>query len=275
MRAIYLIASLTLKETMRRRLWVASLLASLAVVGFVFVAKLGASVRAHDPIVQSVVPRITLILGLDVVKFFGSVMAMTLASGAIALEVERGMLYAILYKPVYRYQVVLGKWIGVLAFALVNTLFWTVLLYISVRLMMNRVYLETWRAPLVVLLYPVLFGTLTLFFSTFASMGLTIALSIISAGVAWSEKPMREFGIVFDIDTLLNVANNVRWIVPMNHLRRWVLEEMMVVVPERMLASQRFQAFESPPSGWEIGYVFGYIAVVLALAVLVFGKRDV
>jgi outer membrane biogenesis lipoprotein LolB len=73
----------------------------------------------------------------------------------------------------------------------------------------------------------------------------------------------------------LNIANNVRWIVPMNHLRRWVLEEMMVVVPERMLTSQRFQAFESPPSGWEIGYVFGYIMVVLALALLVFGKRDV
>lgn len=275
MRAVCLIASLTLKETMRRRLWVASLLASLAVVGFVFVAKMGASARAHDPIVQSVVPRITLILGLDVVKFFGSVLAMTLASGVIALEIERGMLYAVLYKPVHRYQVVLGKWIGVLTFALANTLFWTVLLYASVQAMMGRSYWETWRAPLVVLLYPVLFGTLTLFFSTFASMGLTIALSIISAGVAWSEKPMREFGIVFDIDTLLNIANNVRWIVPMNHLRRWVLEEMMVVVPERMLASQRFQAFESPPSGWEIGYVFGYIMVVLALAVLVFGKRDV
>lgn len=275
MRAICLIASLTLKETMRRRLWVASLLASLAVVGFVFVAKLGASVRPNDPIVQSVVPRITLIMGLDVVKFFGSVLAMTLASGAIALEIERGMLYAILYKPVRRYQVVIGKWIGVLAFALMNTLFWAVLLYLSIRLMMGKMYLETWRAPLVVLLYPVLFGTLTLFFSTFASTGLTIALSIMAAGVAWSEKPMREFGIVFDIDTLLRVANNVRWIIPMNHLRRWVLEEMMVIVPERMLASQRFQAFENPPGGWEIGYVFGYIAVVLALAALVFGKRDV
>lgn len=275
MRAICLIASLTLKETMRRRLWVASLLASLAVVGFVFVAKLGASVRPNDPIVQSVVPRITLIMGLDVVKFFGSVLAMTLASGAIALEIERGMLYAILYKPVRRYQVVIGKWIGVLVFALMNTLFWAVLLYLSIRLMMGKMYLETWRAPLVVLLYPVLFGTLTLFFSTFASTGLTIALSIMAAGVAWSEKPMREFGIVFDIDTLLRVANNVRWIIPMNHLRRWVLEEMMVVVPERMLASQRFQAFENPPGGWEIGYVFGYIAVVLTLAALVFGKRDV
>ncbi len=275
MRAIWLIASLTLKETMRRRIWVASLLASLAVVGFVFVAKLGASVRANDPIVQSVVPRITLILGLDVVKFFGSVMAMTLASGAVALEIERGMLYAVLYKPVRRYQVVLGKWIGILSFALLNTLFWAVLLYVCVRLMMGRTYWETWRAPLVVLLYPVLFGTLTLLFSTFASTGLTIALSIIAAGVAWSEKPMREFGIVFDIETLMRVADNVRWIVPMNHLRRWVLEEMAVIVPERMLASQRFQAFETPPGGWEIGYVFGYIAVVLLLAIFVFQKRDV
>jgi ABC-type transport system involved in multi-copper enzyme maturation permease subunit len=274
-RAIWLIALLTLKETMRRRIWVASLLASLAVVGFVFVAKLGASVRPNDPIVQSVVPRITLILGLDVVKFFGSVLAMTLASGAIALEIERGMLYAILYKPLHRYQVVLGKWIGVLVFAVSNTLFWAVLLHVSVWLMMGKTYLETWRAPLVVLLYPVLFGTLTLLFSTFASVGLTIALSIISAGVAWSEKPMREFGIAFDIETLVRMSDNVRWIIPMNHLRRWVLDQMLVIVPERMLASQRFQTFENPPSGWEIGYVFGYIVAALALAVLVFGKRDV
>ncbi len=50
---------------------------------------------------------------------------------------------------------------------------------------------------------------------------------------------------------------------------------MLVIVPERMLASQRFQTFENPPSGWEIGYVFGYIVAALALAVLVFGKRDV
>lgn len=275
MRAILLIAGLTLKETVRRRIWVASVLASLAVIGFVFVAKMGASVRAHDPIVQSVVPRIALILGLDVVKFFGAVMAMTLASGAIALEIERGMLYAVLCKPVRRYQVVVGKWIGILVFSLLNTLFWAALLYASVRLMLGRSYLETWSAPLVVLLYPALFGTLTLFFSTFASTGLTIALSIISAGVAWSEKPMREFGIVFDIETLVNMSNNVRWIIPMNHLRRWVLEELSVVVPERMLVSQRFQAFENAPTGWEVGYVFGYIVVVLLLGVLVFGKRDV
>lgn len=250
-------------------------MASLAVIGFVFVAKLGASVRADNPIVQSIVPRITLILGLDVVKFFGSVMAMTLASGAIALEIERGVLYAVLYKPLRRYQIVLGKWIGVLVFAVLNTLFWGVLLYISVRWMLGKSYWETWRAMLIVLLYPVLFGTLTLFFSTFASTGLTIALSIISAGIAWSEKPMREFGFVFDIPTLIEVANNVRWIVPMNHLRRWVLEEMMVILPERMLASQRFQAFETAPTAWELGYVFGYIAVVLALAIGVFGRRDV
>lgn len=275
MRATLLIAGLTLKEAMRRRIWVASLFASLAVVGFVFVAKLGASVRASDPIVQAVVPRITLILGLDVVKFFGSVMAMTLASGAIALEIERGMLYAVLYKPVRRYQVVLGKWIGTLVFALCNTLFWAALLYLSVRLMMGKSYFETWRAPLVVLLYPVLFGTVTLLFSTFASMGLTIALSIIASGVAWSEKPMREFGILFDVETLVKVANNVRWLIPMNHLRRWVLDQMMVIVPERMLASQRFQAFEQPPTGWEIGYVFAYILTVLLLSILVFGKRDV
>lgn len=275
MRAIYLIACLTLKESVRRRLWIASLMASLAVIGFVFVAKLGASVRADNPIVQSIVPRITLILGLDVVKFFGSVMAMTLASGAIALEIERGVLYAVLYKPLRRYQIVLGKWIGVLVFAVLNTLFWGVLLYISVRWMLGKSYWETWRAMLIVLLYPVLFGTLTLFFSTFASTGLTIALSIISAGIAWSEKPMREFGFVFDIPTLIEVANNVRWIVPMNHLRRWVLEEMMVILPERMLASQRFQAFETAPTAWELGYVFGYIAVVLALAIGVFGRRDV
>lgn len=275
MRAIWLIAALTLKETMRRRLWVASLLASLAVVGFVFLAKLGASVRADDYVVQNVVPRITLILGLDIVKFFGSVMAMTLSSGAIALEVERGMLYAILYKPIRRYHVVLGKWAGILIFATGNTLFWALLLHVSIRLTMGRSFLETWQAVPVVLLYPVLFGTLTLFFSTFASTGLTIALSIISAGIAWSEKPMREFGLVFNIDNLLTASDRIRWIVPMNHLRRWVLEKLEAILPERMMVSQRFQVFENAPTGWEIGYVFAYIVVVLLLGILVFQRRDV
>jgi Cu-processing system permease protein len=52
------------------------------------------------------------VAGLFAVANIASLLAIFMAAGTIAQEVDQGTLYAIVSKPLARWQVVIGKWLG-------------------------------------------------------------------------------------------------------------------------------------------------------------------
>src|SRR5947209_20021060 len=113
MRAIGILAGLTLMEVVRRRLFVLSLIIAL----FFFLASMMPTLfGSRETLVratgqqQPVPVMLAVFLGIPMLKFFGAVEAIALSCGVIAGEAERGLLAVILPKPLGRWQVIIGKW---------------------------------------------------------------------------------------------------------------------------------------------------------------------
>src|SRR5438552_4903818 len=131
MRALFTLAGLTIREALRRRIYVGAFCIALLFLGLLFIPGFASNRRGIqlDPPVQA---SVLALAGLAMIKFFSAVLGITLASGAIATELERGTLYVILSKPLRRWQVVLGKWLGLNGLIVANAALWAALLWLAV-----------------------------------------------------------------------------------------------------------------------------------------------
>src|SRR5215472_5619568 len=68
-------------------------------------------------------------LGLAATSFFGLFIAVFIGIALVAKEVERRSVYSLLSKPIHRYQLVIGKYAGLLVTLTVNVAIMTASLY--------------------------------------------------------------------------------------------------------------------------------------------------
>jgi len=121
MGAIGTIMLLTIRETQRRRiLWVALFMgiAFLAIYGlgfhYIFVeleAEMARGRGSGDRFLP-VIANFLLLTGLYVIHFLVIVLAALLSAGTLSGEIESHTMETLLTKPLQRWQVVLGKWLG-------------------------------------------------------------------------------------------------------------------------------------------------------------------
>jgi len=110
----FAIARLTFLEAWRRKLlWVVVLMGlafcCLFGIGFYFVHRdLGRGGRSADPEVINVL----LIIGLYVVNILTVILAVLTSADTIAGEIASGTIHTIVTKPLRRWEIVLGKWLG-------------------------------------------------------------------------------------------------------------------------------------------------------------------
>src|SRR5438093_9961280 len=89
-------------------------------------------------------------LGLSATSMFGLFIAVFIGIGLVSKEVERRSIYALLAKPIHRYQLVLGKYVGLALTLAVNIsvmalALYLVLIYISWGVAPEMV--RMWDAP--------------------------------------------------------------------------------------------------------------------------------
>lgn len=123
-------------------------------------------------------------LGLAAISIFGVIIAIFIGIGLVSKEIEKRTLYAILSRPVRRWEFILGKYFGLLITLFVNSCLMTVgffagLLYLAQTsyhpFQKNDVYILV--ALYFILLQFVLITSLSLLFSTFSSPILSAVLS--------------------------------------------------------------------------------------------------
>ena len=276
MGAALTIARLTVKEAIRRRF----ILAGILISGFFFLLAF-APIHPHATLIFSAqtMRQITgaemALQGGHMVEFFAFLFAVALASGTISAEVERGVLAVIIPKPIPRVSVYLGKWIGINLFILPCIVIWTAILQWAIARHIGYSIPALWRLIGVMALYPVVFSSLTMLFSSFASHLLSMILPLIMASAAWSEDFLKIFGYGFDIATLKTAAKAVVYIAPLNPMSRWfdkVLSQPILVQLEAM--RPHFGPVDPPASGRDLAWILGYAIVALVAGAVVFQKRD-
>src|SRR5438874_628314 len=179
MSPLFTLAGLTIREALRRRIYIGAFCIALLFLGLLFLPGFATHNRQGIEIDPPLQASLLTLAGLGMIKFFSAVLGITLAAGAIATELERGTLYVILSKPLTRAQILLGKWLGLVILTAANVLVWAAFLWLAVYVRVPGLHGPLLKAVGLAFLYPLIFIALTLCFSTFASNMLATALALV------------------------------------------------------------------------------------------------
>ncbi len=255
LRLVLVIAGLTLREIVRRRIvWVLLLLAviSIVLVGF-GVERLVTLARGDG--VKELEIRIGVSQVLILIAFmFSFVLAMSaafLAAPAIASDVETGTVHAMLARPMRRSDLVVGRWLGlaivVAAYAVLSGL-----LAIAV---VGQVSGHVPPAPFVAVAYlafqAVTVLTLALTLGTRLPAIAAGAVTVVLFGLGWFVGVLGNIAIAFDAAPLAGGADLFRMLLPTDGLWRGViygLEPPLVLLSAPGATPRRCRPTRSSPT---------------------------
>lgn len=214
-------------------------------------------------------------LGLAATSIFGLFIAVFIGIGLVSKEVERRSIYSLLSKPIERYQLVVGKYLGLTLTLAVNVAVMTVALYGVLAYMAwiaGPSAAAAWDAPALdpALLKAValtfvelaIVTAIALFFSTFSSPMLSAALTFGLFIAGRFSADLRNFNQVVDSPATTMLATALYWILPNLapfDVRAQVVHGQWVAAGYLALTTL---------------YGVVYICALVAAAVAVFARRD-
>ena len=268
------ITYLTLKEAWRRRAPIISILIIVLLLVGLFIPLTGRILLLPRAVQNQTFASFYILLSIDMVKFFASILAMALSAGAISAELERGVLSAILPKPIARASVYAGKWLGLFLFVSLNVLVWVAVVWaVASYRAPGMSHAGVWKAVPQLLLYPAMFVTLALMFSTFASFALAGGLAVLATGIGWAEAFLMILNRLLDMEILVTLSRVAGFVMPLGRMSRGVTQGLgpLMVFGDRDINDTG----AVDPLRYDLHYVVLYIVVAFVVGVVVLGRRDV
>ena len=283
MRTIGIIARLTFREAIRRRIVLAALVLGIAFLllyslGFYFIR--GEFVRemadgrggARMEQVQGEAYNFLMLAGMYVVNFLSIATAALLTADSLAGEIQSGTIQSVVTKPVRRMEVVLGKWLG-----------YATLLLLYLAMMGGGVMLSIWlqagystpsAAQGLGIMYfnCLIIMTLTLMFSSSLSTLATGGAVFGAFGLAFIGGWIERIGSLFENETAINLGIVSSLILPSEAL--WNKAASVLTSPVMNMVGISPFVSASEPSSLMLGYAGLYLLALLALATWRFAVRD-
>jgi ABC-type transport system involved in multi-copper enzyme maturation permease subunit len=289
------IAGLTFREALRRKALYGAILLTLTFLAL-YAWGTGFAMRELDESlprgmaraaqgtgidVRLVIVGELLLAGLYAVSNIAGLLAIFMAAAIIAQEVDQGTLQAVLAKPIGRWQVVLGKWLGgsamlavyvtVTGLATAGIMFWRSG-YLPVALPAG-IALLTLKAALlfaVTMVGSALFPAVT--------TGIAFFILYVIANVAGL---VEQVGMATGIETMVRIGVITSLVIPSDAL--WKMASGLLQPPLDVgnpLATLAIRSMSgpfaviNPPSAWMGAYAVAYTALALGLSSLIFSRRD-
>ncbi len=278
----FTIARLTFLEAARRKILLAALLLGLLFLiiyglGFHFlIVETEKSVGNNNLLQLNEIRNFLLMAGMFVVNFLTSIMIVLTSVDTLSGEISSGTIQTLASKPIRRWEIVMGKWLG---FAGMLTLY----LLLMGGGVMVIVFLRTgytaphplraleliWLNALVLLSFSILGGT-TL--STLANGVLVFGLYGIAFLGGWIEQIGSFLPNQAASHTAVNIGIITSLIMPSEALWKRAAHELQ----SPLVAALGFSPFSSAyyPSLLMVVYAALYTVITLTLAVLLFNQRD-
>ncbi len=279
------IARLTVRELFRRRVvWVLAVLTivSVGLVGWGLdrLVDLAREHQASELEIQIGVSQVLILIAF----MFSFVLAMTAAfvgAPAIGGDLESGVAYAILARPLRRADLLVGRWIGsaivVVAYAAASGL-----LAIGVAVLVSG---HGPPEPLLAVAFlageALVLLTLTLALGSVMPSIAAGAIAVVGFGLGWMAGVLAGVAAALGVEGLKGVAEVSRWILPTDGLWRGViygLEPPLVALiaagrAPNLVEANPFYAATPPPLPFVIWSVV-WMAAVLGIATWWFSRRD-
>ena len=283
MSPISIIARLTFREAIRRRIMLAGLVLGIAFVilysigtHFIFgqiaseaITNLPSQMAADIMMAEST--NTFMMMGLYAATFLSIAMAALLGADTLAGEINSGTIQTIATKPIRRADVVLGKWLGFAGLLGLYVLLLCGGVVVSTVIQSGHTPQNLLTGLGLIYMESILVMTITLMlsaaFPALATGGVVFGLYGLAFIGGWVE----QIGALFQNDTAIKVGIITSLIIPSESLWRRAAFEMQTPL---------MGTFDSPfrttsvPSPLMLGYTFLYLTVVLIIAVRIFQKRD-
>jgi ABC-type transport system involved in multi-copper enzyme maturation permease subunit len=265
MRAIGIIAVNAFRESVRDKVLYNLVLFAILLIGASYlIAQLTAG--------QDV--KIIKDLGLAATSMFGLFIAVFIGIGLVSKEVERRSIASLLSKPIDRYQIVLGKYLGLTLTLAVNVALMALALY-ALLFYMSWVAPEAnlasdapvrdpamLKAVALIFVELMLMTAIALLFSTFSTPILSAAFTFGFFLAGHFSSDLRNFDQVVDSPAAVAVARGLYWVLP--NLAQFDVKSQVV----------HGQAVPLGYIGLTSAYAGLYISMLLAIAMYVFSRRD-
>ncbi len=279
-----LIARLTLHEAVRRKLVWAVLLLSAVFLGLylfgfhLLVDDLNQFNEERGGHPSEVFPRevqmsIMVMLGLWTVNFLAGVMTIFAAVGAISSEIEAGTLHVIVPKPLHRWEIIAGKYLGLLLMIGI----YIVLMVTGVLLVAKTV--GDYTPPNIlsglslIILVSMILLSLTMLGSTIFSTMANGVIVFMLYGMALTGGLVESIGTALDNDTMIRIGIASSVLIPSDSMWKLASYKVQPALAVNLTGPNPFGTFV-PPSDFAVRYAIGYCIVVVIGSMLVFQRRD-
>ena len=273
---VWIMAGVTFREAARKKmLWMA-----LAAGGaFLILFGTGLHFQAKDfaahgmsPVLRREISFAMVTMGLYVVDLLAVLMTILTSSDTLSGEISSGTIQAIATKPVARWQLLLGKWLGfcgmLAAYIAIMTGGVNVLAYAIAGVTARHLawgFSLMWMESLVLLSATFAFAT---YFSTLTTGVLTLGLHGLAFLGGWIE----QFGAITQTQRAVNVGVVASVLMPSEALWRRAAFEMQSPLANAMRISP-FSTL-SVPSTAMVFYAALYLTIALVIAIRRFSQRD-
>lgn len=215
--------------------------------------------------------KIILDLGLSAISLFGMLIAIFIGIGLVHKELEKRTVYALLAKPVHRYELILGKYVGLLFTLLVNVAVMTVGLELAL-LYTGRIglsgCLRVLPAVFLVFLSLALTTALALLFSTFSTPALSALFTFFLWIIGHFGKDLQTFGSLTKSALVGGLCHALYYIIP--NLANFNFIDSRSVIRSAGIV----KTIDPSAIAGSTLYALLYCAAILALSIAIFMRRD-
>jgi ABC-type transport system involved in multi-copper enzyme maturation permease subunit len=277
---IWICARLTLREAARRKIVLAALMLGVA---FLLVYGAGLYLLRREMIRDGTINRSLIanqifgfltLSGLYGVNFMFTVLAVLTSVDTLAGEIASGTIQSLAAKPVRRWEILLGKWLG---FAIMLTLYLALMAggVIAVAVIITGYQPNHIVAGLALIwLNGILMLNVSLLGGTRMSTLANGVVVFATFGVAFVGGWIEQIGAFLDNQAAVNVGIVSSLLMPSEAIWKRAAYELQSVVAGAAGFANPFTSSFSVPSRAMILYAVAYAAVALALAMWSFERRD-
>ncbi|HUZ01964.1 MAG TPA: ABC transporter permease [Thermomicrobiaceae bacterium] len=212
-------------------------------------------------------------LGLYTVNFLAGIMTIFAAVGSIAGEIDSGTLHAIVPKPLGRWEIVLGKYLGFASMIVIYIVAMVFSVVLSARLVGSYMPPSVVKGTLLIVLVSMILLSLTIFGTTIFSTMANGVVVFMLYGMAMTGGLVEQIGTLLNNNTMINIGVVSSILVPSDSM--WRLASYLVQ-PHLAVSFTGPNPLGTtvPPSMTAVEYSVAYCVILLLGAMLVFRYRD-
>jgi len=284
------IARLTFREALRKKMIWGVLLLSVCFAlvyywGFIQVkddflrntanraARTGSAGNPGPVITLDVVAAILVGLGFYTINFLGGVMTIFAAVGSVAGEIETGTFQAIVPKPLARWEIILGKYLGFAAMIALYIALMAADVLLTARVVTGYVPANFAGGTALVVLVSLILLALTILGSTLLPTMANGVVVFMLYGMALLGGLLEQMGNILLIHSLVVVGIVTSLVLPSDVI--WQLANNVLQPDIGLRLSGPIPiAVSQPPSRAMVYYAVAYVFALLGGAFLAFRRRD-